>query len=274
VPVYHGRFRAVPVDAVLEDIRAQVDAGAEHVSFGDPDFLNGPTHAQRIVERFGEQFPGITYDVTIKIEHLLKHGSMLPVLARSGCLFITSAVESIDDAVLLHLAKGHTRRDFVEAVRLCRAAGVTLSPTFVAFTPWTTLDGYVELLRTIEALDLIEQVAPIQLAIRLLVTTGSALLELSGVRAVTTEFDPESLTWPWRHPDPRVDALQASVMQLVGANVGASRSETFEEIRAVAYRHAGVTLEARVLRSHARAPFMNEAWYCCAEPSIEDMRLV
>ncbi len=246
VPVYKGRFHAIPVDAVLEDVRQQVAAGAQHISFGDPDFFNGPTHARRIVERLAAECPGVTYDATIKIEHILQQASMLPLLARTGCLFLTSAVESIDDAVLRHLAKGHTRADFVKAVQLCRAAGVTLSPTFVAFTPWTTLEGYDELLRTIDDLDLSEQVAPIQLAIRLLITNGSPLLELPDIQAVITEFDPASLTWPWRHRDPRVDALQQSVMRTVGVRAQAPRA----------------------------VPHMSEAWYCCAEPSAEDMRLV
>ena len=46
VPVYNGAFRVVPMDIVLADIRQQVAAGAEHITFGDPDFLNGPTHAR------------------------------------------------------------------------------------------------------------------------------------------------------------------------------------------------------------------------------------
>ena len=275
VPVYQGRFFAVPVDVVVNDISAQVDAGAQHISFGDPDFLNGPTHARRIIERVSEQFPGLTYDVTIKIEHLLKHADMLPLLARSGCLFITSAVESIDDHVLLQLAKGHTRADFVRAVEMCRAAGVTLMPTFVTFTPWTTVEGYLELLDTIEGLELVEQVAPIQLAIRLLVTTGSPLLELADIRAATSTFDPASLTWPWRHADPRVDALQETVMWLVGTKVDASRTEIFAAICAVAGSESGDG--RRVQKDPARptlTPCMTEAWYCCAEPSLEDLRLV
>ena len=246
VPVYQGRFHAIPVDAVFEDIRQQVAAGAQHISFGDPDFFNGPTHARRIVERLASGFPGVTYDVTIKIEHLLRHASMLPLLAGTGCLFITSAVESIDDAVLQHLRKGHMRADFVAAVRLCRDAGITLSPTFVPFTPWTTLAGYDELLRTLADLDVMEQVAPIQLAIRLLITNGSPLLELPDIQAVITDFDAASLTWPWRHTDPRVDALQQSVMRSVMEKSKAARA----------------------------VPHMTEAWYCCAEPSAEDMRLI
>ena len=246
VPVYKGRFHAIPVDAVLDDVRQQVASGAQHISFGDPDFFNGPTHARRIVERLAAECPGVTYDATIKIEHILQHASMLPLLVRTGCLFITSAVESIDDEVLRHLAKGHTRADFVTAVHLCRDAGVTLSPTFVAFTPWTTLEGYAELVQTIDDLDLSDRVAPIQLAIRLLITNGSPLLELPDIQAVVTAFDPASLTWPWRHRDPRVDALQQTVMRTVGARARAPRA----------------------------VPHMSEAWYCCAEPSPEDMQLV
>ena len=287
VPVYQGRFYAVPVDVVLDDIRAQVDAGAQHITFGDPDFLNGPTHARRIIERVSEQFPRITYDVTIKIEHLLKHAAILPLLAQSGCLFITSAVESIDDYVLLQLAKGHTRADFVRAVQLCRTAGVMLMPTFVAFTPWTTVDGYLELLQTIEELELVEHVAPIQLAIRLLVTTGSPLLELADIRAVTSTFDPGSLTWPWRHRDPRVDALQQAIMRLVGSDANVARGSTFAAIREEAAKGSDsgddstqISPRAREssrhpsLTSQPAVPYMTEAWYCCAEPSLEDVRLV
>src|SRR5215510_9823105 len=159
VPVYQGRFTAIPIDIVMEDIGAQVTAGAEHITFGDPDFFNGPTHARRIVERLAGEFPSITYDVTIKIEHLLRHAALLPVLRQTGCLFITSAVESIDDEVLAKLQKGHTRADFIAAVALCRSAGVALAPTFIAFTPWTTMEGYVDLLNCIASLDLVEAVA-------------------------------------------------------------------------------------------------------------------
>jgi hypothetical protein len=246
VPVYNGRFHAIPVDSVLADVRQQVASGAQHISFGDPDFFNGPTHARRIVERLASEFPGLTYDVTIKVEHILKHRDMLPLLARTGCLFVTSAVESIDDEVLNHLRKGHTRADFIATVHLCRDGGLALSPTFVPFTPWTTLEGYDELLQTLDNLDLTERVAPIQLAIRLLITNRSPLLELPDIQAVIDEFDPASLTWPWRHPDPRVDALQHEVMRGVAAKS--------KQPRPVAH--------------------MTEAWYCCAEPSPEDVRLI
>ena len=68
VPVYRGAFRAIPIDVVLGDVRAQIAAGAQHISFGDPDFFNGPSHAKRIVERRARECPGLSYDVTIQIE--------------------------------------------------------------------------------------------------------------------------------------------------------------------------------------------------------------
>ena len=286
VPVYKGRFHAIPIETVFADIRQQIAAGAQHVTFGDPDFLNGPTHARRVVERLAEEFPGVTYDATIKIEHLLKHASLLPVLAKTGCLFITSAVESVDDEVLRHLAKGHTRADFVAAVHVCRDAGIPLAPTFVPFTPWTTLSGYGQLLRMIEELELVEQVTPIQLAIRLLITNGSPLLELPDIQRTVGNFDPGSLTWPWRHPDVRIDVLQQQVMRRVGSNPRASRGETFAAIRDLVdetesgdgsshVRSSGSASPRHLtLPTQPAVPILSENWYCCAEPSAEDMRLM
>jgi hypothetical protein len=266
VPIYEGRFRVIPIDIVMSDVRAQVAAGAQHISFGDPDFLNAPTHARRLIEAVSVEFPGLSYDVTIKIEHLLKHAAIIPLLRETGCLFICSAVESIDDAVLRHLKKGHTRSDFVAVARLCRDAGVTLVPTFVAFTPWTRLEGYVELLDLLEELDLVEQVPPIQLAIRLLVTAGSSLLELDDIRRVVSPFDAASLTWPWRHPEPRVDALQTAVMRLVGAAAALPRTQVFAAIAALAREHAELPASLHRARTRTPVPYVSEPWYCCAEP--------
>jgi radical SAM superfamily enzyme YgiQ (UPF0313 family) len=266
VPVYEGQFRVVPIDTVMSDIRSQVHAGAQHISFGDPDFLNGPAHARKLIEQVSSEFPGLTYDVTIKIEHLLKHADMLPRLRDTGCLFIYSAAEAIDDNVLRILRKGHTRRDFVDAVHLCRETGVTLAPTFVAFTPWTTLESYAELLDLLDELDLIEQVAPIQLAIRLLVTSGSPLLEVEDIQKTVLPFDAASLTWPWRHSDGRVDALQADVMALVARSSSAPRAQTFAAITALAREEADLPARMPRTPTQVRVPYISEPWYCCAEP--------
>ncbi|MGH9788022.1 MAG: CUAEP/CCAEP-tail radical SAM (seleno)protein [Candidatus Acidiferrales bacterium] len=266
VPVYNGVFRIVPREVVLADIRQQVAAGAEHITFGDPDFFNGPGHALEIVRALHREFPALTYDVTIKVEHLLKHSERLATLRETGCLFVTTAVESIDDAVLARLDKGHTRADFLEVVRRCRDAGLALSPTFVPFHPWTTLDGYLELLNTLAELELIESVAPIQLAIRLLIPSGSKLLELSEVAAMVGEFDPAALVYPWTHADPRVDALQRRVQETVhvAEHEKRSRSEIFDTLWSLAHEAAGRpwhrVSEPRLAR--AAIPYLNEPWYC------------
>ncbi|MBI3263597.1 MAG: radical SAM protein [Acidobacteria bacterium] len=267
VPVYQGQFRVVPVDVVLADIRAQVNQGARHITFGDPDFFNGIGHALRVVDAVRREFPRVTYDVTIKIEHLLRHCDLLPRLRDTGCLFVTSAVESVDDAILARLEKGHTRDDFIRVSALCRDAGLTLSPTFVAFTPWTSLEGYAELLQIIEALDLVDHVAPIQLAIRLLVTSGSRLLELPDIQALIGGLDEEALTYRWAHPDPRVDALQRDIMTLVGARPTGSRRDLFGAISDLTRQRVG-SFEPEVrpatapARNPATIPYLTEPWYC------------
>jgi len=269
VPVYHGRFFVIDAATVLADIRALVAAGAEHISFGDPDFFNGVRHALRIVEALHRAFPALTYDATIKIEHLLKHSAALPVLAETGCAFITSAAESFDDRALAALAKDHSGADIATAAGLCRTAGIAFSPTFVAFTPWTTLENYRDMLEAIAELDLIENVAPIQLAIRLLLPEGSLLLELPEVRALIGPFDRSLLCYPWRHADPAVDRLAAEVMALVEADAEAKRSRTETFGRIAAHLAAtGVGLR-RMPRADAagRPPAMSEPWYCCAEPT-------
>ncbi len=259
VPVYEGRFRIVQRDVVLADARQQIRAGAEHITFGDPDFLNGPGHARAIVEAFHDEFPRVTYDVTIKIEHLLRHRDMLPVLKRTGCLFITSAVESLNDRVLGLLAKGHTRADFLAALDLMRAHGLTLAPTFVPFTPWTSREDYLDLLRTIRDIGFVENVAPIQLAIRLLVPAGSKLLELEEMKV--ERFNPAALSYEWNHPNPEMDRLCTDLQKLVGK--GGSRTEVFSRIWERAFGE-----KPELSESGSAIPHMTEAWYCCAEPLV------
>lgn len=264
VPVYGGQFRVVPVTVVIEDIARQVDAGAEHITFADPDFLNGPAHARRIVDGLHARWPSLSYDVIIKVEHLRRHAGLLPVLAETGCAFVTSAVESVDDRVLAHLDKGHTRADVAWVAEACARAGLPLVPTFVAFTPWTTTDGYLDLLDTMAGLGLVEHVAPVQWTLRLLVTWQSRLLELHDIAALTGPFDPVTLTYPWQHPDPGVDTLQHAAMSLVGVRASRPRREVFARIRELAQEAAGGAAPPALppLLSRAAIPYLNEPWYC------------
>jgi radical SAM superfamily enzyme YgiQ (UPF0313 family) len=271
VPVYNGAFRVVEREVVLEDIRQQVAAGARHITFGDPDFFNGPAHSISIVEAMHREFPELTYDATIKIEHLRKHDALLSALRNTGCLFVTSAVESVDDEVLEKFDKGHTRADFLAVVARFRKLGMTLLPTFVPFTPWTTFEGYTDLLDVLAEQGLSENVAPIQLAIRLLIPAGSRLLELPEVSAMVGSFDSAALVFPWKHEDVRVDALAREISQLVqrGDSLKLSRSEIFAHIRRAAHAAAGNRASNGIAPSvwkSAPVPYLDEPWYCCAEP--------
>jgi radical SAM superfamily enzyme YgiQ (UPF0313 family) len=260
VPVYNGEFRVVQRAVVLEDIRRQVTAGATHITFGDPDFFNGPGHAKVIVEALHKEHPAVSYDVTIKIEHLLRHRDLLPTLQRTGCLFVTSAAESIDDAVLAKLAKGHTRADFVETVRVVRESGLTLAPTFLTFTPWTTWDGYRELLQFLVDLDLVDNVGPIQLAMRLLIPAGSRLLDLPEIRKIVGPFDAAALSYKWQHADPSLDQLCVEIQKLIQREERhkATRPEIFARI----WELANGRPPDFHLASRSTIPYLDEPWYC------------
>lgn len=272
VPVYGGRFRVVPADTVLADVQQQVEAGAQHITFGDPDFLNAPGHAFPLVAEMHRLFPDLTYDATIKVEHLLQHAEKLQQLSNTGCLFVTTAVEAVDDDILRRFAKSHTRADFIEVVAKCSDVGLTLNPTFVTFTPWTSLEGYLDLLTLMDDLSLVTHVSSIQYSIRLLVPKGSLLLDLPDMSQYLDSYDAKSLAYPWAHPDPRVDELYRAVLGVVAEAEAEqqSRTETFKRVRTLARRACGVPDQEDPAGSRElpRAiPHLTEPWYCCAEPT-------
>lgn len=271
VPVYGGRFRVVQRDVVMADVGQQVQAGAQHITFGDPDFFNGPAHAVALVKELHARFPGLTYDVTIKVEHLRRHARYLPVLRDTGCLFVTSAVEAVDDRILAILDKGHSVEDFAAVVTAFRYHGLTLSPTFVAFTPWTSPSLYGDLLLTIHRFGLVANVAPAQYSIRLLIPEGSLLLDQT--RAVIDEFDPAGLCYRWHHPDAQVDELQYRVNELVQAmvNDSAPRAAVFAAVARLTARYVDSERAAELETAAGdivaeEIPMASEPWYCCAEP--------
>lgn len=274
VPIYKGKFRIVPVDVVMADVAQQVAAGAQHISFGDPDFLNGPTHALRLVRALHAAHPQLTYDATIKVEHILKCRDLLPTLKETGCLFVVSAVEAVDDAVLALLAKNHTGADFDVAVQLLREVDIAFAPTFVAFTPWTTLEGYIKLLGRLADLRLVESVPPIQLAIRLLIPSGSYLLELPGFTDLIDVYDQQMLGYPWKHTNPLVDELQRHIQTLVesGEQHGLGRREVFEQIWSMAHQMLGGQVPELPADLGNSIPHMSEPWYCCAEPTSQQLQ--
>ena len=258
-PIYQGRFFVIPQETVLADVRQMVEAGASHVDFADPDFLNGPGHALSVARAIHGEFPWLTFNFTAKIEHLVRHRRHLGELSELGCLFVVSAVESLSGRVLRELDKGHDRNAVFEATGALREAGIALRPTFVPFTPWTTRDDYADLFHWIAQDGLVEHVDAVQLTLRLLIPPGSLLLGNESLKPVLGELDPRALTYRWKHPDPEMDRLQEDAAALVedGVARGLSNHSMFHELAELAL---GELVEASP--SPARPPRLTEAWFC------------
>jgi radical SAM superfamily enzyme YgiQ (UPF0313 family) len=267
-PVYGGRFFVMPTAVVLEDIRSLAARGARHITFADPDFLNGPRHSLRIAEAMHAEFPDFTFDFTAKIEHLIERRTLLPCFAALGCAFVVSAVESLSDTVLRNLEKGHTSADVPRALHLVRAAGLALRPSLLPFTPWSTLDDYVELVEWVASEDLVACVDPVQLAIRLLIPPGSALLRRPEIQPFLAGLDREAFTHVWTHPDPRMERLYRTVSGLVhdASHTGEAAAVTFRRVRAAAHQARGEAAPAEAAATLAERrpvpPRLTEPWFC------------
>ena len=268
-PVYGGRLRVASMETTLADIDQLVAMGARHITFGDPDFFNAVSRSLAIVEEMRRRHADVTFDATVKVEHLLEHADLLPRLRELGGLFLTSAFESTNDAVLARLDKGHTRADMERALALVRDAGLALRPTWLPFTPWATAEDFLELLEFVERWGLVESVQPVQLALRLLVPPGSALVEALEADGLLGEYDEDGLTYTWRGVDPRVEALQADVATIVESAAHEhdrreSALATFTAVKRVAYRAVtGVDGAVEVVsQPPAVVPGLTEAWFC------------
>jgi len=264
-PVYGGRLRLVQPGVVLADIGQQVQMGARHITFGDPDFLNAVSHSLAIVEDVRRRYPGTTFDVTAKVEHLVEHAELLPRLRDAGCVFITSAFESTNDQVLRRLQKGHTRADLERVLAFAAREDLVLRPTWVAFTPWTTADDYLDMLAFIDAHDLADHVPPVQYALRLLLPPGSPLVPMLEGEGRLEGFDEEALSYAWSNQDARMDELQREIAGVVGAahDCDGAGSPTLATIRDCAYRVLrGEPAPASRVRRAKAVPGLTESWFC------------
>jgi len=268
-PVYDGRFFAVPVDVVQADVDALVARGVGHLTFADPDFLNGPTHALRVARAVHARHPHLSFDFTAKVEHVLAHAAILAELADCGAVFAVTAVESLNDEVLLRLAKGHTAAEAIAAVRALRGAGIAPRPSLMPFSPWETAATYGDLLRWIADDDLIDHVDPVHLSIRLLVPPGSPLASDPAMTPHLRGLDAERLQYRWEHPDPRMDRLHAAV-DAVARDAAVGRPDpaaTFARVRDAWAAACGdlpgpvpVAVPPRLDR--AAPPRLTEPWFC------------
>ena len=262
--VYDGRVRVADEASVLNDVAQLVAAGAQHLTFGDPDFLNAPSHSMRIVRAVHARFAGLTFDCTVKVEHVLAHADLLPELSDAGCLFVVSAFESMNDDLLRLLDKGHTARDASCAVSLLRAHGMDVRPSFLPFTPWTTRADVAAILDFVAEHDLVHSVDPVQYTIRLLLPEGSLLLDRPELAAHLGAWDATRLTYEWTARDATMDDLQQELASLVGTSVAGDDpiAETYGRVRdAVGLPAVEIGVD------DVERPHLTETWFCCAEPT-------
>jgi radical SAM superfamily enzyme YgiQ (UPF0313 family) len=299
--VYDGRIRKVGADTVLADIEHLVDAGAGHITFGDPDFLNAPGYAMEIVRELHAAFTHLTFDATIKVEHIVKYPMLFPRLAQAGCLFVVSAFESASDVILGKLMKGHTYKDMEAAITILRSCSIEPRVSLVPFTPWTTPDDIIDLLDMAAVFDLIPNIDTVQWSIRLLVPPGSLLLGTPANSDVFGTLDAEHLSHTWQSAYPVLDDLQMELDNLASKaalqGIDATSAYTLIRERALDMLYTshmtyianpspgtekvantgrwrniakGIPLPAAHLRSPILAemrPKLTEAWFCCAEPT-------
>jgi radical SAM superfamily enzyme YgiQ (UPF0313 family) len=267
--VYDGRTRLVGEDVLLADVEQLWSMGARHLTFGDADFLNGPHHSLRAVRAVHAAFPDLSFDCTAKVEHILRHRDLWGELASSGCLFVVSAVESLNEGVLATLDKGHTAADAALAVDLLRQHGIELRPSFLPFTPWTTVDDVADILDFVARKDLVGNVDPVQYGIRLLLPEGSLLLGRPELAPFIGPYDPLGLTWTWTSPDPEVDALQSRLSTLAEQAVATDQplGQTWDLVVEEVAKAKGVppsSLEAAraTVGEGEGRPRLTEPWFC------------
>lgn len=271
--VYDGRIRIIDADVVLADIDQLVEAGARHITFADPDFLNGVRHSERVVRAMHARHPHLTFDVTTKVEHILEHASVWPEFAAAGCLFVVSAFESVNDEILRRLDKGHKAVEAAQAVRQLRRHGIEIRPSWMPFTPWTTPADVLAIMEFVRDHNLIANVDPVQFTIRLLVPQGSLLLDLPEMTHHLRGYDEERLTHEWRPDDPRSDDLQEELAEIVERGIAEESSDAvlFERMW-TAVRAAAPEATAGPAPDLSGCPLpvrprLTEPWFCCAEPT-------
>jgi radical SAM superfamily enzyme YgiQ (UPF0313 family) len=266
--VYDGRIRVVQAETVLRDVERLAAMGARHVTFGDPDFLNGWRHSLAIVRALHERCPELTFDCTTKVEHVLEHAGMWEEMAACGCLFVICALESVNDEILVRLDKGHTTAEAVLALDVLREHGIETRPSFMPFTPWSTPRDVLEIVDFVAAHDLVANVDPVQYTIRLLVPDGSLLLERKDLREHLGPYEAERLSYPWRSADPAADRLHGRLSALVQQSAAAQEATglTFARIRAAAREATGEPggpePEAIPMGSTEGRPRITEPWFC------------
>lgn len=259
--VYDGRYRITGLETVIGDIDHLMLAGAEHITFGDPDFLNAPRYSMDVLRTAHENYPNLTFDLTVKVSHVLEHRHLWPEMASLGVVMVVSAFETTNDRILEILDKGHTTVDMGQAVDVVHAAGIELRPSWLPFTPWTEPGDIPDILNFLEQHDLLDSIDPVQLSIRLLVPRGSLLAD----RPEMGDFDVERLSYTWVSPHPELERMQSRLAALAEEGLGRPHLETLARIWGeVMDRPFPIVQDRQRLR-------LSESWFCCSEPTTQQL---
>ncbi|MFW8635312.1 arsinothricin biosynthesis radical SAM protein ArsL [Cribrihabitans pelagius] len=207
---YDGKVLLGDVDQIIEDIDVLVEQGMEHMTFIDAEFFNATRRSFDALARIHKRHPGLTFDFTTRVDHILENRDRLGELREHGVRVITSALEFPKEEVLQQVRKEVTVEDLKESVRLVQDSGIVLNPTFIMFNPWVGLEDFPRFHDFLVETGMEDAVDPVQYETRLHLYKGSPLLKNDSIRALRLEE--QEFHYDWFHPDPRVDELfRASV---------------------------------------------------------------
>ena len=85
---------------------------------------------------------------------------------------------------------------------------------------------------------------------------------------------PSLLGYPWAHGDPRVDELQRNLQAYVAASAAKSlsRRDVFAALWRMAHEAAGRHTPVLAAELGSPIPHLSEPWYCCAEPTEQQLQ--
>ena len=268
VPIsFNGSFKTYSLEKIVSDVENQVKQGAKHISFNDPDFFNGPMHALKILEALNKKFPGITYDSTIKVEHIIKYKKYFKELASLNMVFVISAFETTNDKVLSILEKNHTRSDLNNSIEISQEFGIDIRPTWMPFSPWTELKDLSNIVELIEGYQLRETVDPIQLTIKLLIPKHSLIIQRPEIKKYLGNYEKESLSFQWKYENIDAEKLQFTLFDFILNNSELDEHKQYLGMVSIIEEFTSTKLLTNFKYDFKNVPKLSETWFCCAEPS-------
>ena len=268
VPIsFNGTFKTYSLEKIISDVENQVNQGAKHISFNDPDFFNGPIHALKILESLNKKFPTITYDSTIKVEHIIKYKKYFKELSSLNMVFVISAFETTNDLVLSILEKNHTSNDLNTSIEISQDFGIDVRPTWMPFSPWTELNDLSNIVNLIEKYKLRETVDPIQLTIKLLIPKHSLIIKKPEINKYLGNYEKNSLSFKWDYENNDVEKLQSSLFDFILHNSELDEHKQYLGMVNIIEKFTDTELLKNSTYDFKNVPKLSETWFCCAEPS-------